>query len=266
MPLIGVTGWPVAHSRSPALHSAAFSALGLSDWRSQLLPIPPDLFDETVKALPESGFVGINVTIPHKEAALALADEASEVARACGAANTLTFAEGRIEAENTDVPAVESLIGQLLDDPAEASVLLLGAGGSARAALFAALRAGVGSVRVWNRTPGRAVALCSELGGEPTTEGGPADLLINTTAVGLGTNPVAEMAELPFGTADVKGFPKLIDLVYRGGGTPLASAAKAAGCEVADGLEVLVRQGALSLESWTGKAPPLAPLRAAVAD
>ena len=266
MPLIGVTGWPVAHSRSPALHSAAFVALGLNDWYSQLLPIPPELFDETVKALPDSGFVGINVTIPHKEAALALADEASEVARTCGAANTLTFAGGRIEAENTDVPAVESLIGQLLEDPADSTVLLLGAGGSARAALFAALRAGVGSVRVWNRTPERAEALCSELGGEPSTEGGAADLLINTTAVGLGADPEAEMAGLPFGSAEVAMFPKVIDLVYRSGGTPLTNAARAAGCEVADGLEVLVRQGALSVESWTGMAPPLAPLRTAVAD
>ncbi|MEI6447423.1 MAG: shikimate dehydrogenase [Actinomycetes bacterium] len=266
MPLIGVAGWPVAHSRSPALHSAAFSALGLTAWRSQLLPIPPELFAETVKALPDSGFVGINVTIPHKEAALALADEASEVARTCGAANTLTFAGGRIGADNTDAPAIESLIRELLDDPEESSVLLLGAGGSARAALFAALRAGVGSVRVWNRTPERAEALCSELGGEPSTEGGAADLLINTTAVGLGADPEAEMAELPFGTAEIELFPKVIDLVYRGGGTPLANAATTAGCEVADGLEVLVRQGALSLESWTGKAPPLAPLRAAVAD
>ncbi len=266
MPLIGVTGWPVGHSRSPALHRAAFDALGLTDWHSQLLPIAPDLFDETVRALPDSGFVGINVTIPHKEAALAIADEASETARACGAANTLSFADGRIEADNTDAPAIESLALEMLDDPAGSSVLLLGAGGSARAALLALTRAGVGTVRVWNRTPGRAVALCSELGGEPTSSGAAADLLINTTAVGLGADPEAEMQQLPFELDEVAMFPRVIDLVYRTGGTPLAQAALTAGARVEDGLEVLVRQGALSLESWTGTRPSLTPLREAVSD
>ena len=90
---LGVCGWPVGHSRSPAMHSAALAELGLSDWRYQTLPIPPDVFAETVRALPALGFKGVNVTIPHKEAALALADTATDTARAIGAANTLTFGE-----------------------------------------------------------------------------------------------------------------------------------------------------------------------------
>ena len=103
---LGVCGWPVAHSRSPAMHNAALAEVGV-DWRYLLLPLPPQLFSETVRALPAAGFRGVNVTIPHKEAALALADEATETARAIGAANTLTFgADGTIHADNTDAPGL----------------------------------------------------------------------------------------------------------------------------------------------------------------
>src|ERR1700736_4713982 len=107
MPRLGVVGWPVAHSRSPAMHAAAFAALGLEGWRYQRLPVPPPLFAETVRALGPAGFRGVNVTIPHKRAALAVADTASPVAVAIGAANTLSFApDGQISAENTDAPGL----------------------------------------------------------------------------------------------------------------------------------------------------------------
>src|SRR5204863_6604883 len=101
--LVGVAGWPVAHSRSPAMHNAAFAASGLGGWFYTRLPLPPELFAETVRALPSSDYRGLNVTIPHKEVALALADEVTATATAIGAANTLTFGpDGAIEAENTD--------------------------------------------------------------------------------------------------------------------------------------------------------------------
>ena len=107
MPRLGVLGWPVAHSRSPAIHNAALAHLGLEGWRYQRLPVPPELFEEATRALGLSGFAGANVTIPHKQAALALADEASDAARAIGAANTLTLAaDGTIAAENTDAPGL----------------------------------------------------------------------------------------------------------------------------------------------------------------
>src|ERR1700704_5689298 len=103
MKRLGGLGWPVAHSRSPAMHNAALAALGMSGWRYQRLPVPPALLAETVPALRAAGFLGANVTIPHKEAALHLADVASDAARQIGAANTLTFAsDGTIAAENTD--------------------------------------------------------------------------------------------------------------------------------------------------------------------
>lgn len=260
MPICGVLGWPVRHSRSPALHAAGYEALGLDDWRYQLLPVPPELFDETVRALPGAGFVGANVTIPHKEAALALADEATDCAREVGAANTLTFRDdGRIHADNTDAPG---LIDALPFGPAGASAVVLGAGGSARAVVWALVQAGA-DVQVWNRTPERAERLCAEIGGR-VAESLPAqaDLLVNATAVGLqsGQDP---FKALPLTADALRGYPCLVDLVYGERPTGLVSAAQAAGATVVDGLEILVRQGARSFERWTRRSPPLDVLRAA---
>ena len=134
---LGVCGWPVAHSRSPQMHNAALAAVGLADWRYLRLPLPPELFEETVRALPAAGFRGVNVTIPHKEAALAVADEASDAARAIGAANTLTFEDGAIKADNTDAPGLLAALGEPV---AGRRALVLGAGGSGRAAAWALAR------------------------------------------------------------------------------------------------------------------------------
>ena len=240
------------------MHEAGYAALGLDDWRYQLLPVPPELFEETVRALPAVGFVGANVTIPHKEAALVLADEATERAREIGAANTLTFTDGRIHADNTDAPG---LIDALPREPAGASVLVLGAGGSARAAVWALRDAGAADVMVWNRTRERAERLCAELGGRVVETLAPADILVHTTSVGLrGEDP---FKELPLGVDGLRGYPCLVDLVYGTAPTGLVNAARAAGAEVVDGLDVLVRQGARSFERWTGQAAPVGVLRAA---
>ena len=259
MPICGVLGWPVRHSRSPAMHEAGYRALGLDDWRYQLLPVPPELFEETVRGLPGAGFVGANVTIPHKEAALALADEATASARAIGAANTLTFqADGRIHADNTDAPG---LIDALPFDPAGRTALVLGAGGSARATVWALVNAGAADVLVWNRTSDRAEHLCAEIGGQPIQAPlPPADLLVNTTSVGLHGEDPAKALPLPDA---INGYPCLVDLPYGSGPTALVSAAQAAGVTVVDGLEILVRQGARSFERWTGRPAPLEIFRAA---
>jgi shikimate dehydrogenase len=259
MPICGVLGWPVRHSRSPAMHEAGYTALGLDDWRYQLLPVPPELFEETVRGLPGAGFVGANVTIPHKQAALALADEATDSARAIGAANTLTFRPGgRIHADNTDAPG---LIDALPFDPVGRIAVVLGAGGSARAVVWALVQAGA-DVLVWNRTPARAERLCAEIGGRAVqAPPAAADLLVNTTSVGLhGEDP---FKALPLGVDAMDGYPCLVDLVYGDGPTALVSAALNAGATVVDGLEILVRQGARSFERWTGHAAPLEIFRAA---
>jgi shikimate dehydrogenase len=261
MPRCGVLGWPVRHSRSPAMHEAGYRALGLADWSYQLLPVPPELLEETVRGLSGAGFAGANVTIPHKQAAAALADEATDAVRAIGAANTLTFLpDGRIHADNTDAPG---LIDALPFDPAGRRAVVLGAGGTARAVVWALAGAGA-DVRVWNRTRERAERLCAEIGGTvvdaPPAEG--ADLVVNTTSVGLqsGDDP---FKALPLTADALRGYPCLVDLVYGSAPTALVTAARAAGAEVVDGLEILVRQGARSFERWTGRPAPLDVLRAA---
>jgi shikimate dehydrogenase len=250
--LTGVLGYPVAHSRSPAMHNAAFRALGL-DWRYQHLPVPPELFDETVRALPGSGFRGANVTIPHKLAALAVADSASDVARAIGAANTLTFDGGAIAADNTDAGGFIAALGE---SPRGMRALVLGAGGAARAVVWALADAGAADVAIWNRTPERAAELAEALGARAVAAPEPADLVVNTTSVGLHGDE-----GLPLDRVDP---PRVaVDLVYGEGETPFAAWASRAGARVVDGLEILVRQGALSFERWTGREPPLDAMRAA---
>jgi shikimate dehydrogenase len=295
MPRLGVLGWPVAHSRSPAMHNAALAALGMEDWRYQRLPVPPPLFAQTTRALAGSGFVGANVTIPHKEAALALADSTSEAAREIGAANTLTFSgDGAIAAENTDAPG---LIAALGESPKGMRALVLGAGGSARAVIWALCGAGASEVSVWNRTPERAQALAQELGVRAVPAPGPADLLVNCTSVGL-SGPSAEDPESPPRSAQeppqgaargprapeaversasedralnqlaltfdqVGEYSYVVDFVYRSGSTPLLAAARAHGARTLDGLEILLAQGALSFELWTGRRAPLEVMRRA---
>ena len=262
MTRLGVIGWPVAHSRSPAMFAAAFAACGMNDWTYQRLPIAPELFDQTVRALGASGFLGANVTIPHKQAALALADSASDAAQAIGAANTLSFAaEGSIAAENTDAPGLLAAIGEPV---AGARALVLGAGGSARAAVWALLGAGAAEVSVWNRTPERAVALAQDLGARAVATPGPADLLVNCTSVGLQRTATEAEAlnQLALRADQVGSYACVVDLVYGEHPTPLLAAAGAEGARVVDGLDVLVAQGALSFQLWTGREPPLAQMRA----
>jgi shikimate dehydrogenase len=265
MPRLGVLGWPVAHSRSPAMHNAALAAVGLEGWRYQRLPVPPELFAETTRALGPAGFVGVNVTIPHKQAALALADRASPAAREIGAANTLTFAaDGTIAAENTDAPG---LIAAMARSPRGLSVLVLGAGGSARAAVWALRDAGARDVAVWNRTHARAQELARALHARTVRAPQAADVLINCTAVGLlrtdGHGEDGTLNQLGL-TLDLVGrYSYVVDLVYREGTTPLLAAAHAQGVPTLDGLEVLVAQGALSFELWTGRAAPLDVMRQA---
>jgi shikimate dehydrogenase len=243
------------------MFEAAFAELGLEGWAYQLLPVPPELFEETVRGLPAAGFVGANVTIPHKEAALTLADSASPRATAIGAANTLLFRDGAIEADNTDAPG---LIAALPEPPAGKTALVLGAGGSARAAVWALLDAGAGEVMVWNRRPPRAAALCATLGGRAVDTPQPADLLVNCTPVGLGAEDLTETFKQLCLSADaLREYRCVADLAYAAAPTALIAAAEAAGATVVDGLEVLVCQGALSFEQFTGRPAPTDAMREA---
>ena len=254
---LGVAGWPVAHSRSPPMHDAALAAAGLDDWHYLRLPLPPERFAETVRALPAAGFRGLNVTIPHKEAALALADAATPTAAAVGAANTLTFGPGGIHADNTDVPG---LLEALRARP----------GGAQRARARRrrrrprrGVRAGGADVAVWNRTRERAERLVADLGGRVVERPGRAEIVVNCTSVGLRPDDAA-FKRLPL-DADTFGVGShVVDMVYRAGGTELLAEARRRGAQVVTGLEILVAQGAASFERWTGRTAPRAVMRAAV--
>jgi shikimate dehydrogenase len=254
----GVVGWPVGHSRSPAMHRA----LGLD---YQLLPVPPERAEAVLRALPASGFAGVNVTIPHKSAALAVADEASPAATAIGAANTLIYRpDGAIVADNTDAPG---LLATLRGRPA-ATAVVLGAGGSARAVVWALVSIGC-DVLVWNRTALRAKELTDELGGDvlacAASELAPgADVLVNCTAAELDHASNA-MTALPLSVDHLARYATVVDLAYRPGGTVLTAEA-AARTTVVDGLEILVQQGARSFELWTGRPADVAVMRSAVRD
>jgi shikimate dehydrogenase len=260
MTLAGVLGYPVGHSRSPAMMAAAFLECGL-DWRYVKLPVPPGLFAETVRALPASGYAGVNVTIPHKLAAFELADEASPAAEAIGAANTLSFANGRIRAENTDAGG---LLEALEEPVAGRRALVLGAGGAGRAAAWALREAGA-EVSVWNRTAERAAKLAAELGVGHVAAPGPADVLVNATSIGLVPALDEDEALAALGLAGTDPPATVVDLVYGDRPTPLWTWAERGGGRVVGGLEVLVRQGALSFELWTGKPAPVDAMRHAVA-
>jgi shikimate dehydrogenase len=232
--------------------NAAFRELGL-DWRYLRLPLPPERFDEAVRALPGSGYRGANVTIPHKVAAHDLADELSDSARAIGAVNTLSFGEGGgIAGANTDAGGLLDAIGE----PVSGTALVLGAGGAARAAAWALAQAGA-EVTVWSRTPAPAAELAADLGVGHSERPGPSELLVNATSVGLRAGDTLD--GLPLVDARV-----VVDLVYGAEVTPVVRWAEERGARVVDGLEVLVRQGARSLALWTGAEPPMEVMRRAV--
>ena len=238
------------------MFNAAFAELGL-DWHYQKLPVPPELFAETVRALPGSGYRGANVTIPHKLAALELADTASPSARSIGAANTLSFAGGAIAADNTDADGFLAALGE---SPAGTRAVVLGAGGAARAVVWALVEQGAADVAIWNRTHARARELADAFGAIAVERPEPADIVVNTTSVGL--DPGDDLDGLPLerlGDARI-----VIDLVYRREGpTAFGEWGARAGARVVDGLEVLVRQGALGFKAWTGRDAPLETMRRA---
>jgi shikimate dehydrogenase len=280
VPRLAVIGYPVAHSRSPAMQSAALEALGLGDeWSYGAVELEPERFEEVVREMAAGDYLGANVTVPHKETALAVADDASDAARAIGAANTLSFRDGRIEAENTDAGG---LLGALPNGARRSGepALVLGAGGAARAAIWALAHpheAGVATgalsepdaepvprqVHVWNRTAARAEALAALLGARAVESPSQGDygLIVNTTAVGLrGEEP---FEHLPLAADAFIPDQIVVDMVYGERPSALLAAAEAAGATTVDGLEVLVQQGALSLEIWTGRKPDLDVMRAA---
>ena len=261
------------------MHNAAFRELGLDDWRYEAIDVEPERFEALVRELPARGFAGANVTIPHKLRALADADTASDVSRVVGAANTLVFEQGAVHAHNTDVEGfLAALREQAPEAPGGMRALVLGAGGAGRAVVYALIEAGAAAVEVWNRHPARAEELVSHLevagsATELTATTAPnldrTDLLVNATSVGMvshGPDPNAPgepdpIKELPLTADELSDRLIVVDLVYRQERTPLLRAALARGLRSADGIDVLVHQGAASFRLWTGMTAPLGAMR-----
>ncbi|MBC8249713.1 MAG: shikimate dehydrogenase [Anaerolineales bacterium] len=265
--LVGLIGYPVEHSLSPAMHNSAFTALGLN-WCYVPLPVPPERVGEAIAGLRALGFVGANVTVPHKEAVMAYLDHVTPEAQAIGAVNTIVVREGRSIGYNTDWHGFLTALNEGGFDPHGKRAVVLGAGGAARAVVYALAQAEA-QVTVLNRTPARARALVQDFSPlfpsssllslplalqtleEQTAE---AHLLVNTTPVGLW--PEVDQSIWP---EDLT-FPShlaVFDLVYNPRQTKLLQQARAAGAKAIGGLGMLVHQGAAAFELWTGEKAPV---------
>ncbi|NOX60879.1 MAG: shikimate dehydrogenase [Chloroflexi bacterium] len=279
MILTGLIGWPVGHSRSPAMHNAAFRAAGI-EGVYVLLPVRPDRVEDAMRGLRGLGFRGANVTVPHKQAVIPYLDELSETARAIGAVNTIVVSEeGRLLGDNTDATGFwRDLVEQGIETEAlkEGGALALGAGGSARAVAYALASREI-PTRILARRPEQARDLVHSLAPHlpPTSQLEPhpwadlerlapaAKLIVNCTPVGMVPNIHATPwpDHLPFRPDQI-----LYDLVYNPRQTRLMRQARAGGARASNGLGMLIHQGALAWEQWTGQPAPLEAMRRAVSD
>ncbi len=253
----GVIGDPVTHSLSPVLHNAAFAALGL-DWVSVPFRVPAGEGSRALEAMRTLQIAGLSVTTPHKDTAARTADEVSDAVAALGAANCLVpSANGGIRAENTDG---EGFLAGLLEDAdatvAEKTVVVLGAGGAARAITRACAQAGAAAVLVVNRTLERA-EVCARLAGSVGAVADPADIaaadiVVNATTVGMGTDTA-----VPCSPALLRRGQIAVDIVYNPLETAWLAAAGAAGVDAHNGLSMLVHQAAIAVTHWTGRTAPV---------
>jgi shikimate dehydrogenase len=255
---------PAKHSVSAPMHNAAFKALGIKAFY-EALDVPPERLKEVVESLRANDVYGSNVTVPHKLAVLPLMDELTDAARSIGAVNTIINRKGKLLGHNTDA---RGYLRALKEDGAfdlkGKQVLLLGAGGAARAIVYAVLQAGCHTLSIYNRSQDKALTLVKEFAHlgrlEPVTRLSQAlelcDLLINSTSVGMEHNGIdPDESPLPKGLVPQQGF--VSDIVYRPEKTRLLKDAEAAGLPYQNGLPMLIYQGAESFEQWTGQKPPI---------
>ena len=257
-----VIGWPIKHSRSPLIHGHWIKQYNLNAaYRREA--IAPEAFADFVTHLSERGYVGANITIPHKEAALAMS-EPDDRARAVGAANTLWYDGGRLLSTNTDVEGFTANLDAWVPNWEQrgGDAVVLGAGGSARAIVYGLIERGIGKIHIVNRTPERAAALQAQFGAvvQPAHEAalphllGKATLLVNTTSLGMTGQPplVIDLDPLPRHAV-------VADLVYAPLETPLLAAARSRGLATADGLGMLLHQAVRGFQMWFGVRPEVTP-------
>ena len=274
--IVGVLGWPVSHSLSPAMHNAAFAALQLN-WVYIPLPLAPEHIGSAVSSLQALNFVGANVTIPHKQGVMRYLDQIDAGARAIGAVNTIVVRPDGVYGYNTDEFGFLQSLLEAGFDPQGARCLVLGAGGAARATAFSLANAGASAIAVYNRTVERAAFLVDDLHAmfnqtkfsfeslsnqSLEAAGQSFDLVVNTTSVGMTprseTTPWPEDIPLPQAV--------ICDLVYNPPKTHFLSQAEASGLKTIDGVGMLVHQGARAFEIWTEQRPPTDLMRRIVVD
>jgi shikimate dehydrogenase len=259
--LAGIMGWPVAHSRSPALHNFWIEEHGI-DGAYVPLPVRPEQLAEALRALPLLGFRGCNLTLPHKQMALSIVDRVEPLAHRIGAMNTvIVMPDGTLEGRNTDVFGFRENLRERAPDwtPTAGPAVVLGAGGAARAVVAALIEARVEEIRIVNRTPARAERLADNLAapatrmtirtwGERDAALRDAGILINTTSLGMAGEPALklDLSQLP-PTAVV------VDIVYVPLETALLVNARQRGHRVIDGLGMLLHQGRPGFEAWFGR-------------
>jgi shikimate dehydrogenase len=265
--LVGVLGYPVRHSLSPVMHNAAFRHLGLN-WVYLAFEVPPESLPDALRGMRALGIRGLNLTIPHKEAAVGLVDALTPAAQAIGAVNTLYWHEGQLIGDNTDAEGFLRALQAVGWQPG-GHALVLGAGGSARAVLYALKQAGC-CVAIANRTLTRAQPLQRAFGADqvlplqfealrplmPTVQ-----LVVNCTSLGMEPDSEA-MPPVPLDALPSEAW--VCDLVYRPMQTRLLQAAHQRGLHTVDGLGMLVHQGALAFERWTGQPAPVEVMERAI--
>jgi shikimate dehydrogenase len=274
---LGIFGWPVAHSKSPQMHESAAQALGVA-LRYERFEVAPEGLAEAVRAKHAAGIDGYNVTVPHKVAIMSLIDEVAPAAQSIGAVNTVVRRGGRYLGHNTDAPGFVRSLEEAGVQLSGARVVVLGAGGAARAAVIGLADAGAAEIRVLSRRPEQGEALCRSLAdavgcgleaallGEAGRHFQGASLLVQATSATLESNPGAQafadslpLEALPEGAA-------VVDIVYEPRRTTLLARAEERGLQVVDGLGMLLHQGAVAFEIWTGMKPPLDVMRSALND
>lgn len=272
--ILGILGYPVEHSLSPTLHNAGFRALGLG-WVYVPWAVPPNRLEAVVRGLAGAeNFMGGNVTVPHKEAVVPFLDTLSPEAERLGAVNTIVRRNAKLEGHNTDGAGFLAALREQGFDPAGSRIVLIGAGGAAKAVAFALAGVGAQAISIVNRTPARAEELARGMArvfpGVRTmayplltftrvsfSTGG--DLIVNCTSAGLRAED-----HPPLDGEIFRDFAFAYDLIYNPPETRFLRTARAAGCRAANGTGMLLHQGTLAFELWTGRKAPVAAMRAAL--
>ena len=272
---LGIFGWPLAHSKSPQMHESAAQALGIA-LHYERFEVPPEALAEAVRAEHAAGIDGYNLTVPHKVAVMSLLDEVTPAARAIGAVNTVVRRGGLYVGDNTDAPGLVRSLEEAGVQLGGAHVVVLGAGGAARAAVVGLADAGAKEIHVLSRRPAQSEALCRgltdavgcRLGAAPLDEArrhfGGANVLVQATSATLASNPDAQSFADSLPIEALPDSASVVDMVYKPLETTLLARAQARGLSTIDGLGMLLHQGAIAFEIWTGFEPPLDVMRAAL--